>query len=86
MSVRARTFWIALPVAVVLALWLGPGLAPDEALVAEPTEAPPPAPAADPGEAARGLEARALEAPTPPEPALDPECEPTPDYGPDGDG
>jgi hypothetical protein len=84
--VRARTFWIALPVALVLALWLGPGLARDEAYVA-----PPPStegaltPHVDPADGLKASEMQAIDEP-PPEPAPEPECESPADYGPDGDG
>ncbi|MBL8861261.1 MAG: hypothetical protein JNK02_04535 [Planctomycetes bacterium] len=69
---RTRLFLVALPVAVLLALWLGPGLSPDDVLREGPLALPPaegePVPAADPEPA-----------------AVDLECEPPHDPGPDGD-
>lgn len=68
---RARTFWIALPIAVAFALCAGPGLATDDEMpradVEPEVDAPPTAPA-----------------PVDPTPEL--ECDPVYDYGPDGDG
>jgi hypothetical protein len=108
--VSARTFWIALPVAVVLALWLGPGLArqeqvpADDAVEAAPDSGVAPgARAAEvapmevaPGDASTGTPAVGAstspaapvddEIPALPPPVVEPECEPPPDYGPDGDG
>ncbi len=67
---RARVFWIALPIAVVVALWAGPGLGKDD-------EAPLPDPAPPPVEPA----ASPAPDPVPPES----ECEAPRDPGPDGD-
>lgn len=69
---RARTFWIALPLAIFLALWLGPGLAREDVV---PYEDP----------AVDAIEPK-LDAAIPVEPdATPPECEPVHDPGPDGD-
>lgn len=39
---RARVFWIALPIAVGFALWAGPGLGTDDEMPApEPVQVPP---------------------------------------------
>jgi len=69
---RARTFWIALPLAIVLALWLGPGLAREDAM-------PPEDPVIEASEPP-------IDAPIPLElETTAPECEPVHDPGPDGD-
>ncbi len=72
---RARTFWIALPLAIVLALCLGPGLARDDV-----------SPHVDP--AVDAQEPR-LDVPSPAElgepESTTSECEPAHDPGPDGD-
>lgn len=76
---RARTFWIALPIAVVFALWAGPGLATEDEMppTSEPVDAPIVAPVADQPEE--------LAPADPIPPAYEPECETPVDPGPDGD-
>jgi hypothetical protein len=68
-ATRRRVFLIALPLALVLALWAGPGLSPDDG------ESEPPAPA----EVTVPPEVPA------PESRPEPECEAPSDPGPDGD-
>ncbi len=74
---RARTFWIALPIAVVFALWAGQGLAREDEM--PPTPVPTPEPIDD---ARENVEPAAID---PLAPALEPECEAPVDPGPDGD-
>lgn len=79
---RARTFWIALPIAVVFALWAGPGLATEDEMppaepVREQIDGPIVAPVADQHEE--------LAPADPIPPAQEPECETPVDPGPDGD-
>ncbi len=72
---RTRTFWFALPLAVVLALWLGSGLAHEDGM-------PPAGPVSDASEPlldATDSAERSESNPT------TPECEPAHDPGPDGD-
>lgn len=68
---RARIFWIALPIAIALALWAGPGLGKDDEMpLPDPAVVEPPQPVVDP-------------APT--HEAVEIECETPHDPGPDGD-
>lgn len=71
---RARVFWIALPIAVAVALWAGPGLGKDD-------EAPLPELAPPPAEPAAATVAAPAAEPLPHES----ECETPRDPGPDGD-
>ncbi len=75
---RRRAFWIALPIAIVFALWAGPGLSEEDKLpppaVAEPLVEPPPEPEALPE----------LTLPAPQSPVY-PQCDEPADPGPDGD-
>ena len=68
-DMRRRVFWIALPIAVVLALWMGPGLDASDELPTRPL--------------APTIEPQTDREPAPPSPL--PECEAPPDPGPDGD-
>ncbi|MCY2959262.1 MAG: hypothetical protein NTY35_03775 [Planctomycetota bacterium] len=67
---RARVFWIALPIAVVFALWVGPGLGQDDEM---PAREPMPS----------SIERATPPVPEPEVPEA--QCEPTHDPGPDGD-
>jgi len=69
MSSRRRVVLIALPLALVFALWAGPGLSPDDG------EYLPPVPA----------EVTVPPDPPAPEVPPVPECDPPSDPGPDGD-
>lgn len=69
MTSRRRVLLIALPLALVFALWAGPGLSPDDG---ETRPIDPPEIVTPPEEPA-------------PEVAPVPECEAPPDPGPDGD-
>ena len=80
MGARRRVFLIALPVAFIVALWAGPGLAPDDGESQSPIDAAP----AVPPVLAPPIEP-AVDAP-PETPRRDLECEEPRDPGPDGDG
>jgi hypothetical protein len=70
MTSRRRLLLIALPLALVFALWAGPGLSPDDGELVPPV---PPEVTVPP------------DPPAPEAPPV-PECEPPRDPGPDGDG
>jgi|GEM_PF-6003654 len=72
---RARIFWIAFPLAFVLTMWLGSGLARDDVS----PQIDPVAEASEPHLDAPSIAESIDSAPTPPE------CEPAHDPGPDGD-
>lgn len=71
--IRRRWFWVALPIAVVFALWAGSGLSADD--VPQVTE---------PAQLERALHPAHGAAPA--TPLREPECLTPADPGPDGDG